>query len=166
MHFLKKKINLLFIVFIVILTFLSITIQNNCNFRKLINVITDYNISYAYYSCKKRTKYNLKNFIKKKVSNTYFEKIIRSANKKQILNSYTFLKRNNEIVSEKKKNLIPEKIVGIKYNIDEFLKEKKTSNYDEKKTWKRSHGGYKNLKYNFSSNPININNNSNMIVTA
>ena len=163
MHIVKKKINLLFCVFFVFIIILSIIIQNNCNFSRLLNVFIDYNYSYAYYSCKKLTNYNLKKLIKKKVSNTHLEKILRRINKKQIKNSYTFLKKNNEIVPEKNtKNIIPQKIHGIKNNIDQLLKEKKIDNNGEIVTWKRSHGGYKNLKYNRSSNPINIKNIKNL----
>ena len=51
------------------------------------------NYNYAYYSCKKLSSYNLKNFTKNKISNSYFEKIIRRANKNQIK---TNLKNLNE----------------------------------------------------------------------
>ena len=163
MHLIKKKINLFFYVIFVFLIILGIIIHNNCNFNRLINVIADYNYNYAYYSCKKLSKYNLKNFIKDKISNTYFENVIRSINKNQIKKSYTFLKKNNEIINyDINKDKIPQKILGIKNDINPFLKEKNIINDDEEITWKRSHGGYKNLKYNKSSNPININNVENL----
>ena len=159
MHFIKKKTSLFIYILFIFFIILGIIIHNNCNFNKLINVIIDYNYNYAYYSCKKLSNYNLKNYIKNKVSNTHFEKIIRSANKNQIKKSYTFLKKNNEIIANNSnKNIIPQKILGIKNDINPFLKEKNLINQDEKITWKRSHGGYKNLKYNKSSNPINLEN--------
>ena len=159
MHFLKNKIKLTIYIFLAFSIIFSLIIHVNCNFKKLFNVFIDYNLNYAFYSCKKLSNYKVKNFAKKKISNSFIEKIVRQTNKEQIRKSYTFLnKKNLDIKKTENKFEIPKKTLGIKSNIEPYLKDKKILNNKEQSTWTRSHGGYKNEKYSKSLNPISVDN--------
>ena len=163
MYLLNKKLKIITLILLIFLIIIFSIIHKNCNFSRVINVIANYNLNYAYYSCKKQTNYKIKNYIKRKISNTYFEKIIREFNQGQIKRSYTFLNKKslNNVNFEKKS--VPKRILGIKNNIEPFLKEKnKFNKNNEDTTWLRSHGGYKNKKYIQSKNSINVNNINNL----
>ena len=66
MYLLNKKLKIIILILLIFLIIIFIIIHKNCNFSRVINVIANYNLNYAYYSCKKQTNYKIKNYIKKK----------------------------------------------------------------------------------------------------
>jgi hypothetical protein len=155
----KKYTTLFFGTLFLIALSLIIFFEKSCGLSNSYNLQKTYNMKYLYYSCSKNSKNFIKNKFKKFISNSPFELIIRRYDKRQIQKSYSFLENNflEKDLYKNSESTVLDKVDGINKNLEKYLKEKKNIS-KEFDTWKRSHGGYKNLKYNNSSQNINLSN--------
>jgi len=116
----------------------------------------DINLGYALESCKFLYKSYIYENTKKIIYGSPFELILRKEREKKYGIKYPVLKKeyfNKEL--NKSKFEIPKNIIGIKNNdLEKYLVNLSEKNIDESKTWLRSNGGYKNLKFNDSKSFI------------
>ena len=155
----KKFITLVLGTLFILVLALIIVFEKSCGLSNSYNLQKNYNMKYLYYSCTKNSKNFIKTKFKNFISNSPFELIIRRYDKKQIQKSYSFLENKyfDKDFHKNSKSTIPDKVDGINNNLEKYLKEKKNVS-KEFDTWKRSHGGYRNLKYNNSTQNISVSN--------
>ena len=135
-----------------------------CSFSSFYQVQKDINLGYALESCKFLYKSYIYENTKKIIYDSPFELILRKEREKKYGIKYPVLKKeyfNKEL--NKSKFEIPKNIIGIKNNdLEKYLVNLSEKNIDESKTWLRSNGGYKNLKFNDSKSNINLDNIKNL----
>ena len=155
---------------IIILTISVLTIfiiplnKAKCSFSNFLEAKKDINLEYAIDSCKLLYKTYVYETSKKIIYNTPFELTLRKKREEKYGVKYPILKK--EFFNKKLDNselVRPKNIKGIKsHNLDRYLVSLSKNNTDESKTWLRSNGGYKNLKFNNSKSNINLDNIKNL----
>ena len=135
-----------------------------CSFSSFIQVKQDINFKYALESCKFLYKTYIYESSKKIIYASPFELILRKDREKKYGIKYPILKK--EYFNKKINNTelpTPQNIKGLKNNdLDKYLISLPKNNDDESKTWLRSNGGYRNLKFNNSKSNINLDNVKNL----
>ena len=153
--------------FFFIITLLPISIffiislnKANCSVSDFFKVKKDVNLKYAIESCKFLYKTYFFESTKKIINGSYFELTLRKNREKKYGLKYPILKKEYfNIKSNNDELIIPQNIKGIKNNdLKKYLINLPKNNIDESKTWLRSNGGYKNLKFNYSKSNINLDN--------
>jgi len=129
-----------------------------------LQVKKDINLKYAVESCKTVYKKYIYEGVKKIIYDSPIELALRKNREINYGLKYPTLK--NEYFNQKLNNeelVIPQDIKGLKdNNLEEYLVRSTKDNIDESKTWLRSNGGYKNLKFNNSKTNINLDNIKNL----
>ena len=158
----KTKISIIIIFFILIsITFL---ILKSCSLRSIFSSMEYLGRSFTLSSCKSSISFNSKVSLKKIVKDSYFENKLRSFSDKGTYfninkNNFEKLKKisiENKILVKKIPNTVNGEIDLINNdNSSDILFEKRS--IKEFNSWKRSHGGNKNLKY-LDSNYLNKDN--------
>ena len=158
----KTKISIIIIFFILIsITFL---ILKSCSLRSIFSSMEYLGRSFTLSSCKSSISFNSKESLKKIVNDSYFENKLRSFSDKGTYfninkNNFEKLKKisvENKILVKKIPNTVNGEIDLINNdNSSDILFEKRS--IKEFNSWKRSHGGNKNLKY-LDSNYLNKDN--------
>ena len=148
----------LLIIFIITLN------KSRCTVSNFLQVKKDISLGYAIYSCKSLYRIYVYENIKELTYNTFFELNFRKKREKKYGLKYPILKKeyfskeqvNNELNQKKK-------IKGINQtDLNNYLVNLTKSEIDESKSWLRSHGGNKNLKFNNSKFNINKDNIKNL----
>jgi len=158
------KYLLLIVTLSVTVTFIITLDKAKCSFSNFLQVKNDIDLKYAVKSCKFLYKTYIYESAKKIIYNTPFELTLRKNREKKHGLVYPILKKEYfNKTSYKKKLIIPPNIKGIKDNyLKEYLVNLPKNNIDESRTWLRSNGGYKNLKFNNSKSNINLDNIKNL----
>ena len=157
-----RYLKLITIVIIILLpTFLLISLhKSKCSIANFFQVKKDISLEYAFLSCKFLYKSYLYETSKKFILNSPFEYTLRKNREKKYGIKYPILKKeyfDTENISIRNQDL--NNIVGLKNSkLEKYLVSDVKYKNDETKTWLRSHGGYKNLKFNNSKSNINLNN--------
>ena len=157
-----------YFVIVIILSSLTVFIvtlnKAKCSFSNFLQVKKDINLKYAVESCKTVYKKYIYEGVKKIIYDSPIELALRKNREIKYGLKYPTLK--NEYFNQKLNNeelVIPQDIKGLKdNNLEEYLVRSTKDNIDESKTWLRSNGGYKNLKFNNSKTNINLDNIKNL----
>jgi quinoprotein glucose dehydrogenase len=162
MKYLKYFIMLL----IIVLPIIFIVSLNNakCSPSSFFQVKKEINLEYAIQSCKFLYKKYVYEYSKNFFLDSPFELTLRKNREKKYGIKYPILKK--KYFDEKFNNnasTISENIIGLKNdNLEDFLVDLSRENINESKTWLRSNGGYRNLKFNNSKSNIDLNNIENL----
>ena len=158
------KYLLLIVILSVAVTFFITLDKAKCSFSSFLEVKKNIDLKYAVKSCKFLYKTYMYESTKKIINNSPFELILRKKREEKYGIVYPILKKeyfNKNFYDNKL--IVPQNIKGIKNNnLEEYLVNLPKNNIDESKTWLRSNGGYKNLKFNNSESNINLNNIKNL----
>ena len=143
-----------------LIIFINTLNKSRCTISNFLQVKKDINLGHAIYSCKILYKTYVYENTKKLTYNTFFELNLRKKREEKYGLKYPILKK--EYFDQKKTNKKFDQIKNIKginqVDLNNYLVNFTKSEIDESKSWLRSHGGNKNLKFNNSKFNININN--------
>ena len=158
------KYILLIVTFSVTGIFIITLDKAKCSFSNFLEVKKDISLKYAVESCNLLYETYIYEGTKKIINSTPFELTLRKNRERKYGLKYPILKK--EYFNKRLNNddlVIPQNIEGIKdNNLEEYLVNLSKNNIDESKTWLRSNGGYKNLKFNNSQSNINTDNIKNL----
>ena len=156
----------LFIILILstLIIFITTLNKSRCSLSNFLHVKNDINLRYAIYSCKNLYNTYIYENIKKLTYDTFFELSLRKSREEKYGSKYPILKKEYFDTEHINEEINQTKIIrGInKIDLQKYLINFSKSEIDESKTWLRSHGGYKNLKFNNSKSNINANNIKNL----
>ena len=162
MKFIKYLI--LVILFSTLTVFIVTLNKAKCSLSNFFQVKKDINLKYAVESCKIVYQAYIYEGIKKIIYDSPIELTLRKNREIKYGLKYPILK--NEYFNQKliyKDPVKPRDIIGLKdNNLEEYLVKPTNYYFDESKTWLRSNGGYKNLKFNNSKSNINLKNIKNL----
>jgi quinoprotein glucose dehydrogenase len=155
---------LIIIILSITVIFIASLDKAKCSFSNFLEVKKDINLKYALMSCKSLYKTYIYESTKKVINDTPFDLMLRKNREKKyglkypVLKKEYFNKQTNDYVLP-----LPQNIKGIKDNdLKKYLVSLPKNDIDESKTWLRSNGGYKNLKFNNSQSNINLDNINNL----
>lgn len=152
------KVSIIIIILTISIIFILSLSKAKCSVASFFQVKKEINLEYALQSCKFLYKSYIYETTKKVVYGSPFEHILRKDREKKYGLKYPILKK--EYFDNKlniSKIIKPDNIIGLKNDkLEDHLINLSKNNIDESKTWLRSNGGYKNLKFNNSKSNIDL----------